>query len=337
MDYLQQIKYFEKYLQEELSAEEVAEFNHRLVSDKAFSRSYEAFKNDLLKESDCESPAFYSKTEAWRHVQEHLYRPNPPSTAITGKKAFSSIKAATLLVLVLVIATSLSYLLLNKKAVSEVEMVTKVTERGQKSTITFSDGSTVRLNSGSTLIYPRAFGSESRTVHLTGEAFFDVARDPKRPFIVQSADIQTRVLGTSFNIHAFPDDGLHEIAVRSGTVSLTFGDNPSTEIRLVKGEQLHYAPSLQEWTKSDIDPENVGVWTKGYLYFDNEPIENVLKTLSRWYGIDIEVEGGGVSDCRITLKQQNESLTNILEILKYTTGINYEFKENKVVINGGSC
>ena len=336
MDHYQYLKYFEKYLQEELNEEEAAEFEARLNSDRAFSNAFEAFKRDLLKENRLlakNNPD--GKTKAWEHVQKNLYHPRRtqiPSAVPAKRNRWTAVAVITTLILL----GSLGYLSLQQN-IPTPELIVKQTPRGQKSTIVLSDGSRIQLNSESKLVYPKSFDADSRTVSLTGEAFFNVAPDPQRPFVVQSGDIQTHVLGTSFNIQAFPDEDLHEVAVKTGIIRLSFSDDPTETVQLAEGEQLRYRPASRQWDTSPIDPATIAFWADGYLYFDNEPLEEVLKALSRWYDVDYETSNPGILHCRITLKQQNESLHNILEILNYALGFNFELKENKIIVNGTPC
>ena len=148
-------------------------------------------------------------------------------------------------------------------------LITKTTTRGQKSTITLTDGSQVRLNSESSLIYPERFEENVRSIQLVGEAFFDVARDENRPFIIKSGEVTTTVLGTSFNVSAFPDEDI-EVTVATGKVKVS----PSLESNspfeggseglagqqgdvksqiLLPGQQATFDPSTKELSKQKVN------------------------------------------------------------------------------------
>lgn len=255
----------------------------------------------------------------------------------------------------LVIGTGLVYFLLN--SAQTVDLITKTTARGQKSTITLADGSQVRLNAESTISYPETFEGNTREIILTGEAFFDVTRDESRPFIIRSGEVTTTVLGTSFNISAFPAQDI-AITVATGKVQVVHnpqavegadqsatagsalkpeGQGPPAVV-LVKGEQARFDISEGTIEKQQVDFTRYTAWKEGILFFDDIALRDAAKILERWYNVTIAFESEDLGQCHIEGKYEDEKLLNILESLKFVKGLSYEFqKDGTILIKGTDC
>ncbi|MDN5211970.1 FecR domain-containing protein [Fulvivirgaceae bacterium BMA12] len=224
-------------------------------------------------------------------------------------------------------------------------LLTKETARGQKITLTLSDGTTVQMNSESVLIYPREF-QNTREVTLKGEAFFMVTRDEQKPFIVKTGDVKTEVLGTSFNIKAFERKSI-EVTVVSGKVKVKSnlpieeGASPNTkgeknEITLLPDQQAIYHVDSNLLKKSAINATDFIAWKEGMLKFSEVRFEEVAEDLERWYGVDIAIDSR-LNDCIIIGEYQNESLESILKSFEFLMDINYEFSKDGVTIHGEGC
>jgi len=163
---------------------------------------------------------------------------------------------------------------------------------GKRSDIRLADGTHVWLNSGSKLSYPFKFSENSREVYLSGEAFFEVKPNAKKPFFVNTHDIKIKVLGTSFNVCAYSNDKTVQTVLIKGRV--TEGKNKlfASTIDLQPGERLTYIKSDKNLLKDKVDVKLYSSWVKGYLIFDNIPIHEVLTKLKRSYNQDIIIEKG---------------------------------------------
>ncbi|MDF9796368.1 transmembrane sensor [Catalinimonas alkaloidigena] len=222
--------------------------------------------------------------------------------------------------------------------VSEIEYTEVVKENpyGQKLTVFLADGSKVILNAGSKISFTEPFHPDHRTVNLVGEAFFEVAQDSLRPFQVESAELTTIAIGTSFNIAAYPNDSFIEVSLSSGKVKVNYheriGSDTAGVYFLLPGEQLGYNKRKQLLTKRTFDMDKVLAWKEGVIYLENEDQATVVKTLERWYGTQIKVEGQSASEWSVTAKFDNQSLKSVLTSLSYTMGFEFEIKENHVLI-----
>ncbi len=217
------------------------------------------------------------------------------------------------------------------------EMIEKYNPKGQKLTVFLSDGSKIRLNAESRLTYPKPFDEDRRVVTLEGEAFFEVSPDPDRPFIVQAGNIQTKVLGTSFNINAYPEESSIGVAVKTGRVSVlnkklgSVKDHNGSVVLSAK-EMATYSKVSDEMKVTDYDPKAVLSWSEGTLYFNNATMDEFVARLERWYGVDIVVARKTPIKKGITGEFFDQSLEEILLGIHEASEFNYEFKDGKVII-----
>ncbi len=225
------------------------------------------------------------------------------------------------------------------------EQIVKETLHGQKLTVFLADGSQVTLNAGSRISFTKPFHPDRRIVTLEGEAFFEVAKDSLHPFQVVSGALTTTALGTSFNIAAHPEDDHIKVSLASGTVSVTpvsvapveVDDQQAAEKQeavyyLIPGEQLGYDKAQHRLTKQLFDTNQVLAWKEGVIYLEHADQHTVVKTLERWYGIQIEIEGKSLITWDVSAKFNNQSLKSVLTSLSYTMGFVFEIKEDRVFI-----
>ena len=206
----------------------------------------------------------------------------------------------------------------------------KKTNAGEKIAISLPDGSKVKLNSSSILRYSTDFNVANRILSLDGEAFFEVARNEQKPFIVVTGNIETSVLGTSFNVKSLSDSAA-TIAVTSGNVLVKDRAGNHT-IELRKDEMTNVHLKNPVWHKTDFDYAKVIGWKDGTLVFENEGFDKILVRLESWYGVEFEVLGHANPDILINTTYKNDPLDRILEGLSFTYGFSFEIKEKRVII-----
>ncbi|HEU5148770.1 MAG TPA: FecR domain-containing protein [Chryseosolibacter sp.] len=218
-------------------------------------------------------------------------------------------------------------------------LITSSAPKGQKSLITLADGSRIFLNSASSVSYPETFDSDKREITLTGEAFFEIARDERRPFIVRSADIVTRVLGTSFNIKSFEGEA-STVTVATGRVEVevaSTSEDLKTRVVLAPGEQAVY-DAADGLNAQKVDPFPAMAWKSQTLYFDNNTLEEVAAHLERWYNVTIDIEHDRIKNCRVNGQYKQMDLRSVLESIHYMYPIEYKFSnQNHVVLYGKGC
>ncbi|MDD4190211.1 MAG: FecR domain-containing protein [Mangrovibacterium sp.] len=162
------------------------------------------------------------------------------------------------------------------------------TARGHQYQLVLPDSTRVWLNSASSLYYPAAFSGDARLVELTGEAYFEVARNASTPFLVKVNGVEVEVLGTRFNIHAYTDEGAVETTLLEGSVNVK---NEGRSVLIMPGEQAVIRSNKAEIGVSEADLDQVMAWQKGFFEFDNTELPAIMRQISRWYDVDIRYEG----------------------------------------------
>ena len=262
-----------------------------------------------------------------------------PEIPTTRRKSYRPYKVAAIL-LMLITSTLLIYQYQHPEwwKGENVAMLETVTPAGRKSTITLADGSKVKLNAESKLIYPKTFKGYRREIELEGEAFFEIARDEKRPFVVRSGDLVTTVLGTSFNIKAYPEDEIIQVAVASGEVVVTKTDSAQTEpYHLTANTVASYNPRNNQVKVESRNVRELLAWKDGVLLFNGEKMVDVAKTLEKWYGVKIILDNPRIGECTVVGEFRNKSLQDMMEVLKLILGITYEISAEGVKISGEGC
>ncbi len=163
------------------------------------------------------------------------------------------------------------------------EQLQILTTPAQKSfTLTLHDGTKVTLNHDSQLVFPNRFGAGDRAVQLRGEAFFEVAKDAKHPFLVQTQQFVTQVLGTSFNVRNYSSDASH-VTLLEGSVKVT---SEGEEVTLKPSEDVMLSPG-GKMAVTEVDTDIFTAWTQGEFYYDNISLLDVARQIGRWYNIDV--------------------------------------------------
>jgi transmembrane sensor len=204
---------------------------------------------------------------------------------------------------------------------------------------TLTDGSTVILNTDTKLIVPEKFAQNSRTVELKGEAFFQVEHDATRPFIIDAGPGQVKVLGTSFQVKAYPDSDL-EVYVESGRVELIAFDNASgdtAKIILIAGERGMIRLGSGKISKpAELIPDEL-FWANKKLVFQETKLSLVFDLLKKHYDADIEVKDTTVLNCLLSATFTDESINQILEVVAASFDLKLSREAKKYIINGKGC
>lgn len=200
---------------------------------------------------------------------------------------------------------------------SSVDAITKVT---------LPDGSSVYLNHSSSLKYPATFNGKSRIVELKGEGFFDIAHNPKIPFVVEVGDLQVIAHGTRFNIMSYPEEDKIETSLISGSVELLKSESSKETSPLVKmkpGELAIYHKDNEAIDINYIIDDRYFSWKDGKLVFTAEPMGSVIKKLSRWFNVDIQIKDTELSELSLTATFVHETLPQVMDLIAYITPLNY--------------
>lgn len=213
-----------------------------------------------------------------------------------------------------------------------LQYMDKSTPKGARVTFKLSDGTMVNLNANSKLIYPKKFDGKNREVYLEGEGFFDVTENAQKPFIVTTGDIQTRVLGTTFNVKASSNQDRVQVALVSGSVSI-FNKTSEKSMLLAPDEMATYDRKSNSTVKSDFDKEMVLGWKDQLLVFSNTDFRQVIKTLENWYGVSVIVRTNKSIEKGFTGRYQNKSLETVLKGLSFSYGFDFRITDKVVIID----
>jgi transmembrane sensor len=184
---------------------------------------------------------------------------------------------------------------------------------GERVTLALDDGSRVVLAPGSRIRVPAPFAAESRDVWLDGRAYFQVAHDPSHPFAVHSAGAVARVLGTEFDVRAYPDAGPIQVVVRSGRVAVRAESSPESEARvLVRGDRGVVQADGEVRVESGSNVDDLLGWTQGTLAFHGTPLGEAVPELNRWFDVRIRIDDPRLNGRRITATFRDESLDLVL-------------------------
>lgn len=173
------------------------------------------------------------------------------------------------------------------------------TRLGQRAKVTLSDGTQIWLNAGSNLKYPNEFKGDTREVYLTGEAFFDVAKDKKHPFIIHTNKMDTKVLGTSFNVQAYPDQTTQEVSVLTGRVNVK-STVTEENVYVTPGQKVIFkSKSNKLQAFKDIPVNTISLWRKNIMVFEETPLPEVIATINRNYNVAIEIKNKNLNTLKI--------------------------------------
>jgi transmembrane sensor len=206
---------------------------------------------------------------------------------------------------------------------------------GKTFKLILSDGTIVNLNSGTTLRYPEQFGADGkRNVYLTGEAFFEVAKDKEHPFIVNANQVDIEVLGTKFNVSAYPENSSVNSVLIEGSIQMYETENSSNAVLLKPNQMATWQNDSKKITTKSVDPSFYSAWTKGELTFKDTPFSTIIKIIQRSYDVEIINKNSDLAKQNFTgtIKINESSVENILELLKRDTPFNYTIKENTITI-----
>jgi len=236
------------------------------------------------------------------------------------------LKVAAVLIPLFLVAGMVSYFIS-----SQDDMVTIHVADGENRKLSLPDNSVVWVNSGSTIKYNKEFAKESRKVYLIGEAFFSVTKDPVRHFIVETGDITVQVLGTEFNMSAYPDDNSITTGVSEGRVQVTVEDKK--KVVLTRSLRMIYDKNNAEYKVDTVSINLISPWKEGKLIFEKKTLNEIFNTLERTYAV--KVDNKFVDDKKqYTVKfMNNESIEEIISLLGEMTGFSHTTGGKTIKIN----
>lgn len=203
--------------------------------------------------------------------------------------------------------------------------------RGESFKVVLCDGTEVWLNANSNFVYPTAFVGKERVVTLEGEAYFKVSKDPDRPFIVKTPTVQTRVLGTEFNIRSYSPEDTHVVLINGKVeVSNTQG---GAYTRLYPGEDAHLQTD-GNFILTEVDLDSYVYWKDGYFYFDDITLKDIMQNLGRWYNVNIEFRNKEAMKYKMHfVSDRTKDLEHTIELLNRMKKVTVTLRGNTLTID----
>ena len=351
--YIQQI--ISHFFHHDVSDEMRRRFYNRMLSPPDDANRDEALKHiwDTLDASSCTDEM---TDKAWEQIDATLHSASPstisepvvPQVPLSkhSKRPLNNLnwstlkrvsRAAVWFIPILFLGASLYYYHLSRKYVqhssSEVAYVQHYAPIGTHEEVILSDGTHVWLNAGSLLVYPSTFTGNSRNVFLAGEAYFDVIKDKKRPFIVSTNFLKMKVLGTTFNVSAYPEDSQVSATLETGILKVMVNDRP--EVYLLKpDDQLIYSSLTGKVIQQKVNVSLHTEWRKGGLLFTNVPFSDIMRTLERMYGVKFHVRTSIYQTQHLHAHfNQGESIEHIMRIIQLLLpGMEYEIIDQNIYL-----
>ncbi|MEW6702046.1 MAG: FecR domain-containing protein, partial [Bacteroidota bacterium] len=328
-----------RYLSNEASNEERASFYNYLEKDEYYNL-FTHLKGEWEKAGILPFESEFNIESGIEKLAEKIQM-TEPSFSFTHKKNTTQtkflfnttlLKYAASIAFLLVLVTWVIYLsgIFQQKPVV-IAWNEKQTVMGEKYIVTLFDGTTITLNADSKLKYPNHFANDKRDIYLEGEAYFEVQSDSSKPFIVHSGNLSTTVLGTKFNVSAFPNEKNISVSLVEGSVKVDKEIKGTVEniVMLQPEQQLVYNKEKKISTVRQFDLQDATGWKDNKLIFRKETFANVLVKLERAYGVKFELQDKSFSNQKVTANFHNESLWTVSEALKKLTGLQYKIiKEN---------
>ena len=318
------------YLADELDEKQRADFESQLIQDEQFSLEFEAYLNAWALQEEAPAGKFDTNA-AWTAVNKQITETPVVEMKNTG---FSFMKiAATLLVLAVA-----GYFVITGTMGSDADGLKEyVTSTTGLETMELPDGTVVKLNANSKLTVADGFGVDNRNVVLTGQANFDVARNEELPFIIDAGESTVEVLGTSFDVAAYPGRDI-KVTVSEGTVAFESSLDEEEKAVLNQGQRAVMDAESKEIEVLEVKDNNFKGWWTRELDFEGEALEVIFDVLENTYQVKIEYSEE-IKNCPWNLQTDEEmTIDEIFETFSFAfPSIELDLKENQITLEGTAC
>lgn len=309
---------------ETISGDEKEELS-AIVKEERYQKIY----SDLIQEWEL-AGKFQLKNKgdvdkAWSNFQS-LVQETKPKSKIYTFRPFLKVAAAIL------ITVSLSLIFFNSWNTQEYE-----TGIGETLEVILEDKSVILLNESSTLSISKVFNEEDRLVQFSGEAYFDIARDTERPFIIESKVSRITVLGTSFNVDARPGVETIQVDVTSGRVSLSEIGKEEDQIFLTEGMRGILDITNRELVSKTYSNENFLSWSSNTLEFKDLKMEEVIEDISKHFNTEITINNEAILNCNFTSTFTQPTIEEVLKVMTLTLDLSYDKSGEEYVLGGKGC
>ena len=322
-----------KKLSGEISPEELVEFNQLIAGDPAFQKEYETIKVYWTEDDE--------PYENVVNIFENIKRQAGISDTVVelqnaGKKPLWLLRIAAAASVLIIISIFFYFIKLKPQAPTQLVLNELKTGNGTIKNIRLPDGTSVTLNAVSALKYPKTFGGKTREVYLSGEGFFDVAKDHSHPFIVHTGKSDIQVLGTAFDIKSYDNDSLFEATLFRGSIEASVKNASDSKVLLKPSDKLvieNRGYFLTKGTHLNSDTTNIETaWIHNKIIFKDQPFNLLANSLSRKYGVNIIFNNQNLKTVKLTGEFDKEDINQVLLSLKTVANFNYRITGNNISI-----
>lgn len=320
------IELFEKFLNKEASPQEVQTLVMWLKAEGLFQGWLDEEWNMASPDMD-----MTLQRRLFTQIKQEIAQEEKAQLPVKKKRFHKlylyTVRIASIVILLLLTGFTVYYYARHEFQMPD--MIVSV-EKGQKANIVLPDGSKVWINSDSELSYGSRFNHKERVLSLNGEAYFEVAPDRIRPFVVETDELAVRALGTSFNVKSYQEENYVSTILMTGKVAVTAKEH---SVILNPNERIIYNKQTGQMEKSSV--ENAGDfvnWKYNTLTFHGETFENIVYTLERYYNMRIVFESESLKKYRFTGTPGNTSLESILHIFSLTSPLSYEVRDSIIIL-----
>jgi len=303
------------------------------VSQSEENRRYLVEMQYLWKTVAAQDKATFNSEAAFQRFKVRVTMRQQANDRNPHLHLFSVLRWAAVLVLAFVLG-GLSYYFVNNHTIqSNTKQYSICVPYGAKTRVELPDKSEVWLNAGSTLHYKQDFGQKSRQVELVGEGYFEIARNTAMPFTVNANQVSVKVLGTKFDVKAYPEDKRLEVTLLKGSIQLSTIYQPKNSLTLKPNQRAIIDKVHQDIAVKQVVASNAAAWTKGKIIFDEELFGNIVRRLERDYNVTIIVKDSKLNNLRFYGDFRNaQSIEGIFNIMTANNEFRYTMKDNVITV-----
>jgi len=318
-----------RYLSGELRPEEEQHFHEMLQQDPEKQTRVDEYQKIWESVESASYRETYDLDSEWKLIQEKL--PGIDSGKAPKRSIlFYTYRIAAALVVGLLFAFAWIY-------GTRIAGTEQVVAENNPVEVFLDDGTEVTVNRNSRIRYSKRFSESERKVFLTGEAWFDVASDSSRPFVIDAGMAMVEVLGTSFNVNAYRENTAVEITVESGVVALTAKQDQKEQIVLRAGNGGTYNKEKRELKLIPSSNPNKISWKTRELYFDSSSLQEVADLVNQVYNTHLVIVNPELASCPITVTFRDQTLDAVLNVLEMTLDLEITRSEDEIILDGTGC
>lgn len=333
-----QYEHIAKYLAGELSDDEKILFEQWLQEKEENQQLLKEYQQLYKSSNNYEDNFEVNTTEAWQKFESNMNwnQENDTSEADTIAKEITMYSRNLWRIAAVFLFMAVGLLWIFQSNQNSTDWLVAQTMDSEKKEIQLPDGSSVWLNENTRLTYAPDFAT-NRQLTLQGEAFFDVQRDEEHPFVIESEQTITKVLGTSFNVRAYPNESFVEVNVASGKVSFAQTRSNKKPLILEKQELGRLDKSKWELQEYKMTDNNKLAWRTRNLTFKDTPLQTILDDIAHSYGITIKVENDQLNNCHFTGEFNDTNLQEVIQSIEFALNLQVNAENGIYTFSGEGC